>query len=126
MINIDLPILLYNTIVLSIVSSVSLIIATSIEFIKNTGTESYQIRDVISLLTTHWKCIIILHIFCIHLQQICLNNKIICEFIKNTGTESYQIQFDKVSYVKSKNNILYENSVSLFFTYSAFICNRSA
>lgn len=59
----DLPILLYNTIVLSIVSSVSLIIATSIEFIKSTGTESYQ------------------------------------------------IQFDKVSYVKSKNNILYENLV---------------
>lgn len=40
----DLPIVLYNTIVLSIVSSVSLIISTSIEFIKDVGEETYQIK----------------------------------------------------------------------------------
>ena len=40
----DLPILLYNTIVLAIVSSVSLIISTSIEFIKDAGDQSYSIK----------------------------------------------------------------------------------
>lgn len=59
--NMDFPILLYNTIVLSIVSSVSLIIATSIEFIKDAGDQGFDIK------------------------------------------------FDKVSYVKSKNSILYQN-----------------
>ena len=59
----DLPILLYNTIVLSIVSSVSLIIATSIEFIKDAGSQEYSIK------------------------------------------------FDKVAYVRSKDNILYQNLV---------------
>lgn len=59
--NMDFPILLYNTIVLSIVSSISLIIATSIEFIKDAGDQGFDIK------------------------------------------------FDKVSYVKSKNSILYQN-----------------
>ena len=59
--NLDLPIMLYNTIVLSIVSSVSLIIATSIEFVKEAGTGAYDIK------------------------------------------------FDKVSYVKSKDNVLFQN-----------------
>jgi hypothetical protein len=40
----DLPVLLYDTIVLSIVSSVSLIIATSIEFIKDAGDASFDIK----------------------------------------------------------------------------------
>lgn len=40
----DLPVLLYDTIVLSIVSSVSLIISTSIEFIKDAGDTSYDIK----------------------------------------------------------------------------------
>lgn len=39
-----LPIIFYNTIVLSIVSSVSLLIATSIDFIKDPGNEDYQIK----------------------------------------------------------------------------------
>jgi hypothetical protein len=57
----DLPMLLYNTIVLSIVSSVSLIIATSIEFIKDAGDAPYSIK------------------------------------------------FDKVAYVKTKDNLLFDN-----------------
>lgn len=57
----DLPIILYNTITLSIVSATSLIIATSIEFIKDAGSQSYQIK------------------------------------------------FDKVSYVKSRDNLLFQN-----------------
>lgn len=57
----DLPVLMYNTIVLSIVSSVSLLIATSIEFIKDAGDASYNIK------------------------------------------------FDKVTYAKSKDNILFNN-----------------
>lgn len=61
MYNLDLPIMLYNTIVLSIVSSVSLIIATSIEFVKEAGTGAYDIK------------------------------------------------FDKVSYVKSKDSVLFQN-----------------
>lgn len=40
----DLPVLLYDTIVLSIVSSVSLVIATSIEFIKDAGDTSFSIK----------------------------------------------------------------------------------
>lgn len=59
----DFPVLLYNTMVLSIVSSISLIIATSIEFIKESGDQGFDIK------------------------------------------------FDKVSYVKSKNGILYQNLV---------------
>lgn len=39
----EMPIILYNTIVLSIVSSVSLLISGCIEFIKNTGDNSYTI-----------------------------------------------------------------------------------
>lgn len=42
--NMDLPILTYNSIVLAIVSSVSLIISTSIEFIKDAGDQSYEIK----------------------------------------------------------------------------------
>ena len=57
----DLPILMYNSIVLSIVSSVSLIIATSIEFIKDAGEQSFN------------------------------------------------ISFDKVAYVRSKDNVLFQN-----------------
>lgn len=40
--NIELPIILYNTIVLSIVSGVSIMIGTCIDFIKN-GSESFEI-----------------------------------------------------------------------------------
>lgn len=40
----DLPIVLYNTIVLSIESSTSLIISTSIEFIKDAGEETYKMK----------------------------------------------------------------------------------
>ena len=40
----DLPIVVYNTIALSIVSSVSLIISTSIEYMKDTKQESYSIK----------------------------------------------------------------------------------
>lgn len=40
----DLPILLYNTIVLSIVSSTSLIISTSMEFIRDAGDQDYNIK----------------------------------------------------------------------------------
>jgi hypothetical protein len=58
---VEFPILIYNTIVLSIVSSVSLIIATSIEFIKDAGDAAYSIK------------------------------------------------FDKVSYVKSKDGLLFDN-----------------
>ena len=43
-INCDLPIALYNTIALSIVSSVSFLISGSIEFIKDTGDESFTIK----------------------------------------------------------------------------------
>lgn len=53
--------LLYNTIVLSIVSSVSLIIATSIEFVKDAGDQDFSIK------------------------------------------------FDKVAYVKTKDNLLFQN-----------------
>lgn len=60
--NLDLPITLYNTIVLSIVSSVSLLIASSIEFIKDSSADS-----------------------------------------------SYKMKLDKVAYVKSKDNILFQN-----------------
>ena len=42
-INAELPIVFYNTIVLSIVSSVSFLIATSIEFIKNPGDDSFTV-----------------------------------------------------------------------------------
>lgn len=59
--NLDLPIILYNTIVLSIVSATSLIIATSIEFVKDSGSMDYKIK------------------------------------------------FDKVAYVKSKDNLLFSN-----------------
>ena len=41
--NVELPIVFYNTIVLSIVSSVSFLIATSIEFIKNPGDDSFTV-----------------------------------------------------------------------------------
>lgn len=41
---IDLPITLYNTIVLSIVSSTSLLIAASIEYIKDSSSQSYDIK----------------------------------------------------------------------------------
>ncbi len=52
--NIDFPQLLYNTIVLSIVSSLSLIIATSIEFIKDTGDVSFSIKlDKVSYVRTN-------------------------------------------------------------------------
>lgn len=57
----DLPVLMYNTVVLSIVSSVSLIIATSIEFIKDPSDNSYGIK------------------------------------------------FDKVSYVRNKDGLLFDN-----------------
>jgi len=60
-IKLDLPVLMYNTIVLSIISSVSLIIATSIEFIKDAGDASFDIK------------------------------------------------FDKVAYVKTKDNLLFNN-----------------
>lgn len=51
--NINLPIVLYNTITLSIVSSVSLIISTSIEFIKDAGDASYDIKfDKVSYVKT--------------------------------------------------------------------------
>lgn len=40
----DLPMLLYNTVCLSIVSSISLIIATSIEYIKDSGDQGYDIK----------------------------------------------------------------------------------
>lgn len=40
----DLPIALYNTIALSIISSISFLISGSIEFIKETGEEAYQIK----------------------------------------------------------------------------------
>jgi len=40
----DLPILVYNSVVLAIVSSVSLIIATSIEFIKDAGDAPYTLK----------------------------------------------------------------------------------
>ena len=43
-INCDLPIALYNTIALSIVSSISFLISGSIEFIKETGEESFKIK----------------------------------------------------------------------------------
>ena len=42
-INAELPIVFYNTIVLSIVSSISFLIATSIEFIKNPGDDSFTV-----------------------------------------------------------------------------------
>lgn len=42
-INSELPIVFYNNIVLSIVSSVSFLIATSIEFIKNPGDDSFSV-----------------------------------------------------------------------------------
>lgn len=42
--NVDFPMMLYNTIVLAIVSSVSLLIATSIEFIKDAGEFSFDIK----------------------------------------------------------------------------------
>ena len=41
--NVELPIVFYNTIVLSIVSSVSFLIAISIEFIKNPGDDSFTV-----------------------------------------------------------------------------------
>ena len=59
--NTSFPIIFYNTIVLSIVSSVSLLISTSIEFIKDSTNEDYQIK------------------------------------------------FDKIAYMKSKDNILFQN-----------------
>lgn len=43
-INSDMPIALYNTIALSIVSSVSFLISGSIEFIKDTGEEAFRIE----------------------------------------------------------------------------------
>lgn len=42
--NMGFPIIFYNTIVLSIVSSVSMIIATSIEFVKDPSGEGYDIK----------------------------------------------------------------------------------
>lgn len=41
--NVEMPIILYNTIVLSIVSSVSFLITTCIEYIKDPGAESFKI-----------------------------------------------------------------------------------
>jgi len=41
--NVELPMVLYNTIALSIVSSVSFLIATSIEFIKNPGDDTFTV-----------------------------------------------------------------------------------
>lgn len=41
--NVELPIVIYNTMVLSIVSSISFLIATSIEFIKNPGDDTFQV-----------------------------------------------------------------------------------
>lgn len=50
---IDLIMVLYNTLVLSIVSSVSLIISTSIEFIKDVGDSSYSVKfDKVSYVKT--------------------------------------------------------------------------
>ena len=43
MMNVELPIVFYNNIVLSIVSSISFLIATSIEFIKNPGDDSFSV-----------------------------------------------------------------------------------
>lgn len=57
----DLPIIIYNSIVLAIVSSISFLIATSIEFIKDAGSDTFTIK------------------------------------------------LDKVSYVKNKENLLFEN-----------------
>ena len=61
MYGLDLPVIMYNTIVLSIISATSLIIATSIEFVKDAGSTDYKIK------------------------------------------------FDKVAYVKSRDNLLYTN-----------------
>lgn len=41
-INAEFPILMYNVIVLSIISSVSILIGTSIDFIKNPGDENFE------------------------------------------------------------------------------------
>lgn len=41
--DVELPIVLYNTITLSIVSSVSFLIATSIEYIKSPGDDTFQV-----------------------------------------------------------------------------------
>ena len=41
--NIELPIVLYNTICLSIVSAISLLISTTIEFIKSPNKDSYEV-----------------------------------------------------------------------------------
>lgn len=41
--NVEMPIILYNTIVLSIVSSVSFLITTCIEYIKDPGAETFKI-----------------------------------------------------------------------------------
>lgn len=43
LLNLEMPILTYNTIVLAIISAVSLMISTCIEFIKNPKDESFQI-----------------------------------------------------------------------------------
>lgn len=51
--NVELPIVVYNTIGLSIISSISLMIATTIEFIKNPGNDSYEIvLDSVALAKT--------------------------------------------------------------------------
>ena len=42
-VNCELPITFYNTITLSIVSSISLLISSSIDFIKEPGNQSFQI-----------------------------------------------------------------------------------
>lgn len=48
--DIELPMVVYNTIALSIISSISLLIATSIEFIKQPGTDSFELSlDKVSL-----------------------------------------------------------------------------
>lgn len=45
----NVPIMIYNNIVLAIVTSVSFLIATTIEFVKNPGSESYQMAlDVVA------------------------------------------------------------------------------
>lgn len=51
--NIELPIVVYNTIALSIISAISLLISTTIEFIKSPNQDSYQVSfDYTSLAKT--------------------------------------------------------------------------
>ena len=51
--NVELPMLVYNTIGLSIISSISLMISTTIEFIKSPNNDGYQITlDQVALIKT--------------------------------------------------------------------------